>query len=446
MTFFFFAIGIMCIFAVKEILLKISWQILMHMKQAIKIIFIGVSALLLVACSSGQNNGNRTERLSKLGDIQVAAISEMNELGSMKECSDGELLVADLSKLGAPKAILLSDLADDLRIVKLDDAEEALVKSGSVWFSGKRFVIYDGNTVKQFDKNGKYIGTVGAKGNGPGEYTIAPYDIAIDEERGRIYILAYCADKLLSYDLEGKFTGNVPLAHKAEKGFINVEPDGTLTIGALTFMDNEDRYAVWHQDINGVMTDGIKAHHLAVEPDYSNEVYKGQGENGFTYSLFRIDAESDTLYEYTGGKLRPAFTAEFSDKVRMHNYLSFPDFYLINIIGEPIQVSDNSFVLPSETPVLIDKRTHKGGAVELVLDFIGPIKTSKSWIFVKNPNYFMLNLDPGDLADALQKTINEESGIDETYLTSMKELLDNISPDDNNYLIVGKWKKSLPRH
>lgn len=411
------------------------------MRQTIRLMSIGTLAFLFIACGSGSNSSGKAKKVSAVGDLEVVDFEEMNEIVSVEEGPNGELTVVDLSKVGSPKAMLLSDLAEDLRIVKLDDAEEALVRSGMMWMSDKRFIIYDGSEVKQFDSNGKYLGKVGSKGNGPGEYYIAPYDIAIDEARGRIYLLAYGADKLLSYDLEGKFTGNVPLAHKAQKGFVEIDPDGTFTIGALIFSDNEDGYAVWRQDSEGNMIDGIKAGHLSVQPDFSNEIYKGDSEKGFTYSLFRMDAKADTLYDYTDGKLRPAFTADFHDSGRMHNFKSFPGFYLINLIGDPVQVGEGSFLLPSTTPVLIDKKTGKGGAVELVLDFIGPVKANKEWIFAKNPDYFMLNVDPGDFAELLEKMIKENHNMDESELTSMKELLDGISPDDNNYLIVGKWKK-----
>lgn len=411
------------------------------MRQAIRLMSIGALAFLFTACGSGSNSGGKAKKFSTVGDLEVVDFEEMNEIGSVIEGTDGELTVVDLSKVGSPKAMLLSDLAEDLRIVKLDDAEEALVKSGMMWMSDKRFILYDGSDVKQFDSNGKYLGKIGSKGNGPGEYYIAPYDIAIDETRGRIYLMAYNADKLLSYDLDGKFAGDVPLAHQAKKGFIEIEPDGTLTIGALIFAGNGDDYVVWRQDAEGNMIDGIKAGHLAVQPDFSNEIYKGDAENGFTYSLFRMDAKADTLYNYADGKLSPAFTADFHDNGRMHHYASYPGFYLINLIGDPVQVGEGSFILPSTTPVLIDKKTGKGGAVELVLDFIGPIKANKEWIFAKNSDYFMMNVDPGDFADTLEKMIKEEHSLNESDLASMKELLDGISPDDNNYLIVGKWKK-----
>ena len=97
---------------------------------------VGAAAFLFVACGSGSNSGSKAKMFSTVGDVEVTSIEEMNEIASVKDGPNGELLVADLSKVGSPKALLLSDLAEDLRIVKLDDADEALVKSGNVWLSG----------------------------------------------------------------------------------------------------------------------------------------------------------------------------------------------------------------------------------------------------------------------------------------------------------------------
>ena len=92
-------------------------------------------------------------------------------------------------------------------------------------------------------------------------------------------------------------------------------------------------------------------------------------------------------------------------------------------------------------PVLIDKKTLRGGPVELVLDFIGPVKADRSWIFAKDTDYFSINIDPGDLEETLRKTLEEQSDISESDRARISELVESISPDDNNYLIVGKWKK-----
>ena len=408
------------------------------MKHVTRLLSLCAATVLLTAC--GNSTSTKVKKFSNVGDIEVTSIEEMNQVGTITAGSDGELMVADLSKVEAPKALLLSDLVDDLRIIKLDNADDALVRDGSIWVSDKRFIIYDGNEVKQFDRDGKYIGKIGAKGNGPGEYYIAPYDFAIDEKRGKIHMLSYSATKVQTYDLEGKFIGDTPLAHRAQKGFIEIEPDGSLTIAALVFSDDEDGYAVWNQDKDGNVTGAVKAGHLAVEPDFSNEIYKGTNDKGFTYSLFRMDAAADTLYEYVDGQLKPAFTVNFGDG-QMHSYLSCPGFYVIKVIGDPVAVSERSFVLPSKTPIIIDKKTGKGGAAELILDFIGPVKTSPDWLFGKNRDYFALNFDPGDLTETLEKAIAEAGDADKESVDNMKKLLESISPDDNNYLIVGKWKK-----
>lgn len=408
------------------------------MVNTAKIVSILAGAFLLASCGSG----TKENKLSKMGDLEVTTIDQMDVIASRTGSGDNSIIVAEISAPETPKAaLLLSDLADDVEIVRLDQADEALVRSGSMWISDKRFIIYDGNEVKQFDRSGKYLGKIGSKGNGPGEYFIAPYDVAVDEANGRIYLLAYNATKILSYDLDGEFTGDIPLAHAARKGFIDVNPDGTLTISALTFDIDDDRHAVWRQDLEGNMIEGVRAAHLAVAPDFSNEIFMGSGEKGFTYSLFRMDAQRDTIYEYTDGALKPLFTADFGDRKPMHNMMSFPGFYVVDMIGEPVEVDPGSYVIPSLVPVLIDKKTLRGGPVELVLDFIGPVKVERGWIFAKDTDYFGINIDPGDLEETLRKTLEEQSGISESDRARITELIESISPDDNNYLIVGKWKK-----
>lgn len=408
------------------------------MVNTTKIISICGGALLLASCGSG----TKKNTLSKIGDLEITTLDQMDVVANRTGSGDNSIIVSEIGLPDTPKAaLLLSDLADDVELVKLDQAEDALVRSGQMWLTDKRFIIYDGNEVKQFDRSGKYLGKIGAKGNGPGEYYISPYDVAVDEAGGRIYLLAYNATKLLSYDLDGKFTGDIPLAHAAKKGFINVNPDGTLTISALMFDNDDDRYAVWRQDLDGNMIEGVRAAHLAVAPDFSNEVFMGSGENGFTYSLFNYDARQDTIYEYADGMLKPLFTADFGDRKPMHNLISFPGFYIVDMIGESVEVAPGSYVLPSLVPVLIDKKTLRGGPVELVLDFIGPVKADRSWIFAKDTDYFSINIDPGDLEETLRKTLEEQSDISESDRARISELVESISPDDNNYLIVGKWKK-----
>ncbi len=413
----------------------IKWK--KDMIDLTKIAGICAGAILMAACGSCSGE----KKLAKIGDMDVVTFDDMDVIGSR----EGEMAVADLASAGAPKAMLLSDLADDVELVRLDPSDEAIVKSGDMWMSDKRFVIFDGNELKQFDRSGKYLGKIGSKGNGPGEYYIAPYNITIDEAGGRIYMLTYAAKKILTYDLEGNFIGDLPLARPAEKGFMEVNPDSTLTVAALTFTINEDPYAVWRQDFQGNLIEGVQAGHLAMAPDYSNEIHKGLSDDGFTYSLFRMPpkdvSREDTLYVYTQGALRPDFTARFDGETPLHRYGSFPGFYLVDVAGEPVQVTPSSFYFSTPTPVLIDRQTLRGGRVEIVLDLLGPIFADHDWVYGKTPGYFTLNLDPGDLEESLRKALAEQTDLSDSDRERINGLLETISPDDNNYLIVGKWKK-----
>ena len=80
-------------------------------------------------------------------------------------------MVADPGKAGEKVTLKLSDLADDLKIVRLENSDDALVGAGQTWITGERIIVYSDGVVKQFDFDGKYLGQIGAKGNGISENT-----------------------------------------------------------------------------------------------------------------------------------------------------------------------------------------------------------------------------------------------------------------------------------
>ena len=102
-----------------------------------------------------------------------------------------ELLTFDVSTLEDKEyEIKLTDLMESVEIVQLDSStEEAFGRTWDVEISDN--YIATGNVaenVKLYDrKSGKYIGNVGKRGQGPGEYTNI-WDITINEEDNRIYL------------------------------------------------------------------------------------------------------------------------------------------------------------------------------------------------------------------------------------------------------------------
>src|SRR5690554_1164659 len=85
-------------------------------------------------------------------------------------------------------ALHLTDLSSSINEIQLETNEHALlgVIKDVKFFNGK-FYINDGNQILVFNNNGDFLGKLGRKGDGPGEYGIL-YSMAIDYNENLIYV------------------------------------------------------------------------------------------------------------------------------------------------------------------------------------------------------------------------------------------------------------------
>ncbi|MCM1451917.1 MAG: 6-bladed beta-propeller [Clostridium sp.] len=411
------------------------------MKTILKLALATSVALAMASCGSksekSRNNGVTNPSMLALEEAPVA--------GELVAVGDDSVIVISLKAEPKPVTIKASDALDDLRLIKLEPSDEALVGVGKVWTNGRRLFIYDNKVVKQFDMDGKFLGAVGARGNGPGEYTIAPYDIYVDEEAGRICMLQYMSDKIMCYGIDGKFVEDIPLAHKANKGHLKVDfGKGIATISALVFQEQDNDDVIWTQDLQGNVLSSVARTDLKVPADFSNEIYGGMtaGNGAFTYSLMNIMAPADTLYSYSDGKLSPKFTVDFGGEVPNHEYLSFPDFYVVTSYGLPNPVSENTYILPTNSHFVVDKKSLRGAPADIMFDNLGTLTLGSGWAHLESPEYFAIAYDPGTLLDMLEASPTEHPLANEEGLKKMRELKETIDPDDNSYVLFGKWKNS----
>lgn len=388
-----------------------------------------VLAVAVVSCAKKQSDSAPGSDSGLFEDAPVVA--------EKKVVNGDTVIVVNLKEKPEVMRINASELFEDLRLVKLENSEEAMISDGEIWVSPSRILCYDGNVIKQFDMDGKYISKVGAKGQGPGEYTIAPYDIKICEDADRIYILQYGAESLISYNLKGEFVENIPLAYKAPKGFFEVDSEnGTITVASMVFRGQETP-VVWKQDLKGNVIEEFNRSDLALIPDFSSEVYESGTASGerFGYSVLNIAGGTDSLYVYRAdGKLHPEFTVDYGGEVPLHVYLATPRFFIVTTFGEPQNVSESGYILPAKVPFLVDRSTLRGAPVELVLDNLGNIVMKDGWQLGIGKDYFTRSFDPGDLIDQLEK--NAEDGGEDN-----QELIESLSPDDNNYIVIARMRR-----
>jgi hypothetical protein len=354
----------------------------------------------------------------------------------------GELTVCDRTQLSETITIPLSALTEELQILKLDDVDEALVKETGVEI-GEKYILVNGSQsipFKLFDrKTGKFLCNIGAFGQGPNEYQNV-YDQQLDEENNRIYLLPWQTKKILVYDLTGKHLPPIPLCSDAPKGKFKVNTkEATVIVSVLPFTGAPA--VIWQQTTDGKMLQSIAPGALALRPDFSNEVYASKTRNTYHCHIFSFVPRVDSLYRYdvAQNKLTPVFTLNFNGQNKsIHGYTETPNYYFGDI-SEPRKLNDNITVTQDNRFYIIDKKTLKGSFFRLENDFLG--NTEIGWpTYSFNGEYYVRNVDPGNLQDELEKALASGKNLSPEVRTKLNKLKNSITDNDNNYILYAKLK------
>lgn len=396
-----------------------------------KILKTILAALVLaITASSCHKDGEQADATSPLKDSPVVAQQVITLNGDT-------IIVCDLSLLKDTIDLPLSTFVSDFELVDLGEDEEALIKEtsggGSIAVSPNYIGIYSGTGYKLFDKTGKYITSLSARGQGPNEYAFSIYDSYIDEKNDRAYLLPMNGNKILVYDLKGNAQPYIPLAHETTKGKFYVDDQKKLLyVANMPFSDTASTF--WIQDFEGKLIKEIIAGHLKiVPPDFSNDINVSMNTEEIDYSVFHWKNTVDTLYHYNeaDNRLTPSFTVNFKDNPILHDYIELPDYYLIRLIEIE---SDYRYIYG-----LIDKKTLKGNYIKLKLDMLGNIDAPAWAIFERGlytANIYAYYLQ--GQCDRLSDLSSLPSGI----AKYIQDLQQNDCEDLNNIILIGRLKKN----
>ncbi len=369
-------------------------------------------------------------------------------VGKLEKTAYGDMISLDPTLLKDSVVFPISHFMGDIEIVKLDNRDEALISETAVIISEN--YILTGNSsrtktpCKLFDIKGKYIGDVGAIGQGPGEYNNI-YSMQIDEKSKRIYLLPWQSDNLLVYDLLGNVLEPIKLPYRANKGVFKVEGN-KLTVAVIPFPNIPT--VAWVQTLDGEILHEIPAGHLTTAFDFSNEIESKQNTADMDLSFWFWPTRIDTLYhiDTEKGVLVPKFTVNFDENnMEPHSYAEWPDYYMGNTkIIYTTSYSNNAGDTFSENVgskneyYIVDKKTLKGALLRIENDYWGG---NEEWpIYLFNKGYYSLNMDPGNFEEWIDKKLKSDSLKDDLRL-KLTEIRKSISADDNNYILYAKMKK-----
>lgn len=390
-----------------------------------------LAGLMCVLCLGGCSGQSR-----KSGSV----LDEMKISGEVKMVNGDSVWVCNLSALKDTITLPLSEFAEEMQIIKLDNRDEALVPTRNVVMTDKHILVWgkDQTPFKLFDTTGKFLCNVGSFGQGPGEYQLI-YDAQIDEAGGRIYLLPWNARALLVYDMQGQALQSIPLPVLVPKGVFRVNAkEASLSVFLLPF--DYLPYVAWTQNFQGDLLDSVPAGHLALKPDFSNEVSSGKNGADFDVSLSTFfEKRPDSLYHYKNGRLQPRFTLNFGGKeITIHGYTELPRYFLGDITIMK-QVSDNSYTTEAPENYIFDKQTLKGAFYRVENDYWGNMPISWFQYSCRN-GYFSENWEPSSLKSELEKHLASGKEISAAARERMQKLVDGIQENDNNYVVYAKLK------
>lgn len=356
----------------------------------------------------------------------------------------GTVISCDLKSLKDTVDIPLSYLTEELQIVKLDNRDEALVGGWTRTTITDHYILVSNNKqtpYKLFTRDGKFLTTIGAYGQGPNEYANT-YAEQLDEANNRIYILPWQSDKLLVFDLKGNPQNPIPLCARVPKGKFRVDAKKSeVTVTTLPFQGWPA--VVWTQDLEGKRKNFVPSGHLTVPRDFSNEVFMSNNTSDYDVMLLVImpSPRVDSLYHYNAAKnrLEARFTVEYPNKEKLpwHGYTEYPRHF-VGDVSFPIQLSENTWGSSKPANYIVDKKTLHGNYFRLYNDFLGT-KKMEIWPSFGN-GYYIANMEPAQLKETLEKELARKD-LPAAVRKRTQELVKSLDEEGNNVVLFAKMKR-----
>lgn len=373
------------------------------MKRSLAYITIG---LTMVGCSS------------RIGNVEVV------------DTDNSQVLVCNYDDVKETRDIKFSELMDTIQIIKFEDTPDAYFKCHLMYFSDNYIAVVqqENRPVILFDKSGKFITEVGAPGNGPGEYNSSIKDCILDEKNNAIYLLPFSGPKILKYDFNGNYRGEIKFPASINKGKMSLQSDSTLSVFHLCFNDeNGQKFNGASVNLNNDSIRYFYIEDLAVSLDqggFNHEVWSYRSADGFPVSM----TYNNTLYHFNPKEniVESAFifniNKEEHEDVKFYILNEIPGYYIVGIVGDA-------------KDVMIDKKNNVAYNVNYINDYLGNLS---SWLMVQD-GYYWSEFEPIEFAEILEEALKSDS-LPETQRKYLENMLSELNENDNDILLLGKLK------
>lgn len=353
----------------------------------------------------------------------------------------------------------LGDLMESYEIIRLDNRDEALIKTYpyGVYVTDNYILLRPADVVspvKLFTRKGRYVADIGGVGQGPGEYLYL-FSWLVDEKENRIYLGPGRTDKVLVYDLKGNYLPDevIRFGEIVHKSQIWVDYDKkNVVVVTLPFSANvNSNFAIsknvcWVQNREDDIVHRIPVNHYGLIGDYSNALVARRNVDAISFSISEVPmlrTRPDTLYHYDAVKniITPCFTI---DHVVSENQSACTVLYetsrsywaQVTLYPNNLSSSVSSVRLPAFN-VCVSK---KDGNVRRIDRFTDPLLGLSHLFLMMNNGYICISYDPLELMDALDKVLTQ-TDLESDVRKRATDLRNSLYENDNDILIIGKLKQ-----
>ena len=353
----------------------------------------------------------------------------------------------------------LGDLMESYEIIRLDNRDEALIKTYpyGVYVTDNYILLRPADVVspvKLFTRKGRYVADIGGVGQGPGEYLYL-FSWLVDEKENRIYLGPGRTDKVLVYDLKGNYLPDevIRFGEIVHKSQIWVDYDKkNVVVVTLPFSANvNSNFAIsknvcWVQNREGDIVHRIPVNHYGLIGDYSNALVARRNVDAISFSISEVPmlrTRPDTLYHYDAVKniITPCFTI---DHVVSENQSACTVLYetsrsywaQVTLYPNNLSSSVSSVRLPAFN-VCVSK---KDGNIRRIDRFTDPLLGLSHLFLMMNNGYICISYDPLELMDALDKVLTQ-TDLESDVRKRATDLRNSLYENDNDILIIGKLKQ-----
>ena len=357
--------------------------------------------------------------------------------------------------------IKLTDLVESIEIIQMDSVQEAFTEISKVAVSKNYFAIHhSGYPVKLYSrKSGKFLGNIGRAGNGPGEYFLI-WNVEIDEEHNRIYLVNQGRKQIYSYDLNGNFHSDetIPFAEgELERpwAFFNKKKN-QIVIFQTPYKTYQKRNISLPainvfclvQDFSGKTIQKIPSMQYQVPRNDSHSWASHIDPQSPIYQCSIVpfyDCRKDTIYHYNveTNELYPVYTSNmFAEKLTLvmsketplHYYTYQQTYRKGTMINPEYRTGYKLFQ--------VDKKNRKGKYIRVVNDYLGGIEFDVDyWFHDIRDDYVVYYWEPLVLLVHLEEALVNNDEMSAEVRERVMKLKNSLDENDNNVMMICKFKK-----